>query len=390
MINKHYDDWMELELDTNIETMKEDNHTYWYAFEDSIFYVEGGGMERDTGSINNCEVLNLKMEDNKIWHELGETIENPIHMKVDKEQRVLKCQIHSASHLICGLMNKEYHAPTITFFTNEFDAGAEMGFESFDDSIMNELEVKCNEYIKQDLPIEIVYPTAAEALKHVPDEKIEHDELRAAIIGDIDYNMCGCIHIPSLSQIQMIKFLRYEKTTRGYRIYFVCGNQLLKTYGKQNQMTLDCSKQLGIPQFELLDGINKVQNEVKANKNDINNWKNKYIELMSYKIISEYSEENIAYLFEDIDIKTFQTLCSYFVRNYKKGIFFLCHDQDRCHVMISHHKELTFECNTLFKEVSEKYELRGGGNKMMAQGGGAYQDGIYEYLKTLSQQTKGE
>ncbi|MEG0290066.1 MAG: DHHA1 domain-containing protein [Erysipelotrichaceae bacterium] len=384
MINKHYDHWMELELETSINSMKQTEDSFWYAFEDSIFYVEGGGMQRDTGTINGIEVLDLKMEDDLIWHQVKTKIENPVLMKVDKEQRVLKCQIHSASHLICGLMNKVYHAPTITFFTNEFDAGAEMGFDYFDDQIMNELEVKCNAYITQNLPIEIVYPTAEEALKHVPDEKIEHDELRAAIIGDIDYNMCGCIHIPTLSEIQMIKFLRYEKTTRGYRIYFVCGNQLLETYGKQNRMTLECSKQLGIPQFELLEGVNKIQNEIKTNKSDLNNWKNKYIELMIEKIAMLHPEENIAYLFDDIDIKTFQTLCSTFTRNYKKGIFFMCHDQDRCHVIISHHKELNFECNTLFKEISEKFELRGGGNKVMAQGGGMYQDGIYEYLQAIS------
>lgn len=386
MFNHHYDNWLDLKLNTVIKDMKEENGKYWYAFEDSVFYVEGGGMQRDTGTINGVQVLDLKNEDDVIWHLLDESISGDVEMIVDKDQRVEKCQIHSASHLICGLINKIYHAPTVAFFTNEIDSGQEMAFEHFDPSYIEELENMCNEYIKADLPIEIVYPTAQEALRHVPDEKIEHDDLRAAVIGDIDYNMCGCVHVPSLRFIQTIKFLRYEKTTRGYRLYFVCGDQLLNTYGKQNQILSDSAKALGVPQFEVNEGIGKLQSEIKIQKNEIIDWKQKYIELMSEKLVSENAQTNITHLFEDIDIKTFQSFCSYFARTYQKGIFFVCKDKDRCHVMISHHKDIDFECNTLFKEVSEKFELRGGGNKSMAQGGGVYQEGIVEFVASLCNQ----
>lgn len=384
MLNKHYDNWMDLTLDSEVTMVKECEEGFWHAFADTVFYAEGGGMPSDTGMIENQRVLALKNEDGIVWHLLKEELKGHVHMEVDKAQRIEKCQIHSASHLVCGIMNKIYHAPTISFFTQEHDAGAEMGFDHFDESIMKELEELSNRYIREDLTIDIVYPTMEEAKRYAPDEKLDHDELRAAVIGDIDYNMCGCIHTPSLRYIQTIKFLRYEKTTRGYRIYFVCGNQLLQTYGKQNQILLDTAKSLGVNQFDMKQGITKLQGEVKSEKAEVSAWKQKYIEVMSEKIAASSSHEYISWFFNDIDIKTFQTLCSYFVRTYVKGILFVCHDNDCCHVVVSRHKELDFECNTLFKDIADKFELRGGGNKAMAQGGGTYKEDLYPYIETLT------
>lgn len=383
MFNPYYDDWMKLELDTAVLAVREAAGKYWHAFEETVFYPEGGGMDRDTGTINDHEVLDLKLEDDKVWHLLDEKLQGRVHMRVDKDQRVMKCQVHSASHLMCGIMNKVYHADTISFYMNEHDSGAEMGFETFNDEIMKELERLCNDYILQDLPIEIIYPTPEEAQQHVLDEKLNHEDLRAVIIGDIDYNMCGCIHVPSLRYLQSFKFLNYEKTTRGYKINFVCGEQLLQTYGKQIKVLADSAKSLGVPQLNLKAGIDKLQSELKASKNEANSWKQQVIELKA-KIMHEEAEAPcLFHEFDDMDIKTFQGFCSYFVRNYEHGIFFLCKVEDRCHVMISHSKSFAYPCGELFKKLSAEYGLRGGGNPSMAQGGGEYSEALINALKAL-------
>ena len=383
MFNPYYDDWMKLELDTAVLAVREAAGKYWHAFEETVFYPEGGGMDRDTGTINDHEVLDLKLEDNKVWHLLDEKLQGRVHMRVDKDQRVMKCQVHSASHLMCGIMNKVYHADTISFYMNEHDSGAEMGFETFNDEIMKELERLCNDYILQDLPIEIIYPTPEEAQQYVLDEKLNHEDLRAVIIGDIDYNMCGCIHVPSLRYLQSFNFLNYEKTTRGYKINFVCGEQLLQTYGKQIKVLADSAKSLGVPQLNLKAGIDKLQSELKASKNEANSWKQQVIELKA-KIMHEEAEAPcLFHEFDDMDIKTFQGFCSYFVRNYEHGIFFLCKVEDRCHVMISHSKSFAYPCGELFKKLSAEYGLRGGGNPSMAQGGGEYSEALVNALKAL-------
>ena len=52
MFNKLYDNCFKTELQTEVIKVKEDKGMYWHAFKDTIFYVEGGGMESDIGMID--------------------------------------------------------------------------------------------------------------------------------------------------------------------------------------------------------------------------------------------------------------------------------------------------------------------------------------------------
>lgn len=382
-MNKHYDNWLECEGKFDILDCIHEEENYWIKTNDTIFYVEGGGMDKDTGTINGVEVEDIKYENGYYYHKVNQEISGQAHMKVDLEQRINKVQIHSASHLICGHMNKKYHARTIAFFTHEDTSGCEMEFTSFDNNLMKQIEREVNDYVIEDLPIDIVYPTREEAQMYVLDEKLEHDELRAAVIGDIDYNMCGCIHVPSLRYLQSIKLLNYEKTTRGYKIFFVCGDQLLHTYDKQLHVLDNCAKDLGSPQFEVYEGIQKLRQEIKELKNSEAEWKQKVIDMR----INELTNTDETYLvkeIEDMDVKTFTGMCSSLVRNYPKGVFFVCRDDNRCHVVIARNQNLDFKANELFKQISTEFGLRGGGNPAMAQGGGEYSSNIIVRLKELA------
>ncbi len=382
-MNKHYDHWLECEGDFEIVGIEQEEDFCWVLTSDSIFYVEGGGMAKDTGTINGIEVEDIRFKDGYYAHKIHGSVSGIAHMKVDVDQRIEKVQIHSASHLICGYINKKYHARTIAFFTHEDSSGCEMEFEEFNEDIMHEIEKTCNQYVLSDLPIQIVYPTLEEARQHAPEEKLEHDELRAAVIGDIDYNMCGCIHVPSLRYLQSIKLLSYEKTTRGYKIYFICGEQLLRTLGKQQTILEQCAKDLGTPQNDIYLGITRLRQEIKDLKAIETEWKNKVV-AQKIKEFAAKEEVCLSECIEDLDVKTFQMLCSTLVREHEKAVFFVCHDADRCHVMIARHASLPFKANELFKEIAVKFSLRGGGNPAVAQGGGSYQPEILEELAKLA------
>lgn len=387
MLNPNYDHWDLCELDTVVDSIQEENGKYWIGCHESIFYVEGGGMRKDSGTINGIIVEDVKMENDITWHLVNEQIEGKVHLSVDRKQRRQKVQIHSAQHLMCGIMNKKYHAPTIAFFYHDDLSGIEMGFETFNESLLKQIEQEVNDYICQDLPIQIVYPTREEAKQYVKDEKLEHDELRAAVIGDIDYNMCGCIHVPSLRHIQCIKYTDFEKTSRGYRIYFVCGDQLLETYGQQLKVLKEVAVNLTLPQLEIMDGVLKLRQEIKELKMSEAEWKQRVLDMR----IQEYGSKKETILVEeidDLDMKSFQSLCSGIVRQYEKAVFFVCKMQQRCHVVIATHQSLQINASTLFKEIASKFQLRGGGNLGMAQGGGEYCPEILVALNERANQIK--
>ncbi|MCG4877885.1 hypothetical protein L0N00_15765, partial [Eggerthella lenta] len=85
----------------------------------------------------------------------------------------------------------------------------------------------CNGLIRDDLDVSIQYPTRVEASKMAKGKNIDRDDLRVVRIGALDYNMCGCMHVPSLRYLQMLYISGYEKSAKGYKIKYLVGDQLL-------------------------------------------------------------------------------------------------------------------------------------------------------------------
>lgn len=384
MYNHHYDHWMNLELTSEVVEVKEDNGAYWHRFKETVFFAEGGGMASDTGTINGFQVLEVKKDGDAVWHLLHEKLEGQVHMLVDLDQRIVKCQEHSAGHLAAAVMIERYpEVKSISFSSSEEGNFEEMSFTHFDDDMAKEVERLCNEYIRQDLAITIAYPTREEALQHVEEDQLEHDEPRAVIIEGLDYGMCGCIHVPSLGQIQAMKIIGYEKTTRGYKIYHVCGEQMLRLYDKQLHVLNESAKTLSVGQLDTLAGIKKMQSELKQERSVSATWKQKASEYLATIMHQEAKDICLFHEFDDMDIKTFQSFCSYFVRTYEHGIFFICKGEERAHVIISHSKSITFPANEYFKELGASFPIRGGGNPGMAQGGGEYSSELAQALKAM-------
>ena len=383
MFNYNYDKWDLIDYETEVIDVIQEGEQYWVACKDTIFYVEGGGQPSDQGTINGLEVLDLKHLNGHVYHLLNEKVSGTVKMHVDWELRKIHCQVHSAQHLLCGLINKRCDAKTIAFFNDEKEIGAEMAFKTLDDETIAYLERICNEYILEDLPIEIVYPTKEEALKYAPEEKMDHDDLRAVKIGNIDYNMCGCIHVPSLRYLQMLKIERYEKTTRGYRIYFLVGDLLNHTYGLQYQELKTAASKLSTPIYEVAEGISKLQSDLKKTREELETAKDLYLASLAKEFI-ESDDKVIIKCFDNLDNKQLSKLASMIVRDSSKLLFFLADLGERMHVVITHSKDIQVNSGELFKQISAKYELRGGGNPFVAQGGGLKNLAIIDDLKALN------
>ena len=393
MVNYNYDHWDLVDLDTEAVDSIAENGKFWIACKDTIFYVEGGGQASDKGEINGNEVLEVKNLNGKVYHLLDKNLSGKVHMAVDRAQRRINAQVHTAEHLVCTIINKQYNAPTVAFFNDNIEFGAEMAFKDLNDDILKEIEDLCNHYILEDIPVEISYPSEEEAfenikaIKEIDDDtkaelKMEHDYLRAVKIGDVDYDMCACIHVPSLRHLQMIKVERYEKTTRGYRVYFLVGDLLNNTYTKQYQILKTASKQLSTPVYDINEGIEKLQSDLKKTREELTNLKELQLESVAKELIN--SEDRILVkAFEGLDAKQVSKLASMVTREASKVCFFVADMGERMHVVITHSKDIDINSGELFKSLSATYDLRGGGNPFMAQGGGNKNLAILDAFKAI-------
>lgn len=384
MINKLLDNCFQTELNTIVVDVVEENGYYWHTFKDTIFFMEGGGMQSDIGVVSGHAVLDMKMEDGKQWHLMDTPLEVGANafMSINLHERFRKCQIHTTQHLISALLGNVYKVKTISHHVGDDENDIEFDFDNFTDKMATELMVLCNGLIRDDLEVNILYPTRAEAALHAPAEKLNHDDLRVVKIGNLDYNLCGCMHVPSLRYIQMVYISGYEKTTRGYKIKYLCGDQLLDSVQRRYQVLNEASHTLALSHLYINTGINKMINEQKALTRDLIVWKQKYFQELAEKIC--HTEDTlIIHEFDDMDVKSLAQLAQYITAQYQKQVVLLGKVYDKCHLVVAAPKDADVDCRTTFKDVADKYILQGGGSASLAQGGGVYTSELSDYVKSI-------
>lgn len=382
MINKYYDNCFTTELHTSVVEVREENGLFWHACKETIFFKESGGMASDIGMIDEHMVLDLKFEEGYMWHLLDTKLSGNVFMSVNLHERFRKCQIHTAQHLISAVLSNVYKVKTLAHHVGDEENDIEFDFDDFNDKMAFELQVLCNGLIRDDLAVSILYPTRVEASKMVKGKNIDRDDLRVVRIGTLDYYLCGCMHVPSLRYLQMLYISGYEKTTKGYKIKYLVGDQLLDCLSKRYDVLNEASKLLAVPHLYVNTGVNRLINETRQLNRDVVVWKQKYYKMLA-KEIGQSKDDIIVRFFDDIDVKSEVDLAKYVIGEYKKAVIFVAKTYDNVHVVVAVHKDMDVDASKLFKSIAEKYRLKGGGNSQLSQGGGIYQEGILQYIEDL-------
>lgn len=383
MINKLLDNCFLTELNTIVSDVVEENGLYWCACKDTIFYMENGGMRSDIGVIEGHPVLKMKLEDAKQWHLIDEKLEIGANafMSINLHERFRKCQVHTAQHLISALLKNVYKVKTLAHHVFDDENDIEFDLPTFNDKMASELQVLCNGLIRDDIEIKTLYPTRIEVAKHTTIDHVSHEDIRVIQIGNLDYNLCGCMHVPSLRYLQMIFISGYEKTSNGYKIKYICGDQLLDGVGKRYKVLDEASQTLALSHLYINTGIHKMLNEQKALTRDIIIWKQKYFYEITQRICDDRNW--IVEAFDDIDVKSIVQLAQYISSEYKKPSILCAKVYDKCHVVVATNKDMTEDSREIFKSIASKFHLQGGGTMQLAQGGGNYDSAIFEYIKSI-------
>ena len=381
MMNRLLDDCFLSELTTTIIEVVEENGYYWHALKETIFFVEKGGMSSDVGVINNHEVLALKEEKGKVWHLLDSELEGPVRLSINLHERFRKCQVHTTQHLISALLSNVYKVKTLSHHVTDEENDIEFDFETFNQKQISELQILCNGLIRDDLAVTVSYPTRAEASQYASAERLNHEDLRVVRIGTLDYNLCGCMHVPSLRYIQLVKILRFEKTPKGYKIFYICGDQLLDCLQRRYEVLDEASQTLALSHLYINTGINKILNEVKNLTRDQVVWKQKYY-VCEAKELCEVDDSIIVHEFDDIDVKSLTQFAQYCVEHYTKAVIFVAKIYDEARIVIARHESMDFDVKKLFATVCDQYQLKGGGSAVLCSGGGAYDENIVNYVKS--------
>ena len=394
-MNVNYDEVFKTRLMTNVMSCVQDKDEFLVALEETLFFVESGGQASDVGWIDGKEVVDVYTYKGTVYHVLKEAVCGTVEVVIDEKIRMMHMQTHSCQHLVSVGFVELFGIQTIG--NHAFADGTcdiELDCDVVSRVMLEQVEEICNDYVSRDFVYEISYISEEEAMQYAGDDVETYrglSEYRLISIKDrdgvyYDHNLCGCLHVPSSRYLKAIHLLRSEKTTHGVRVVMRVGDFLIQQSHKEYDLLDAIGTNVGTPFDEIETGIEQLRSKVRSLTKTSDFYRSQYLELLVEKNLNELEGNVIVVYDPSLTIEDMKyLLVQYTNRSGLIGVGMHV-ENERLSLVISKSKDVEdFDCGACFKELSKAYGLRGGGSKLVAQGGGkvfdSYRDLILACVK---------
>ncbi len=356
------------EIETIILEFGTEGEENFIVPKENLFYLGGGGQPEDKGYVGNIEIKRIEKKKGKVFYFLNELpMEKEIILKVDFERRYSFMQHHSAQHLITAIADKNYGLKTISFHLSEGYGLIDFS-GNFGEKVLLELENIVNNKIKEAIPISFEFYNLEEFQKlnirsrGLP-EKFE-GMVRIVSIEGIDKNTCGGLHVKNLSEIQMIKFISFEKIKEGIRVYYKAGDELLNFFREKLKDEEEIKKVLNCSPQEFLKVISSWEKEKTQVKKNLKKIKEGIINFL------KEGEKNF-YFFPGGDMDFLQKMGNHLSLKFNDKTFLLIgEDSENFYFYIIEGENSKEKAEEIFLKIKERIEIKGGGKGKTFQGRG--------------------
>ena len=375
-----------------IEEVKEVDDKFHVLLNKTAFFPGGGGQYCDLGIIDNIKVLDVYEENDKIYHVL-EKKPNRIHKvkcEIDWDRREYGMQHHFGQHIISACFNNEYKAKTVGFHLGkDFSTVDIEGFFKEEDIL--KIEKMCNEIIRENITVEFLNITKKEAKKLKIKEDLSKlgDNIRVVKIDDIDMNLCCGVHMKNTLDLRVIKIKKFEKYKKATRIEFLCGTKAIEEMLKRENYLNKICKLLSSNEEDAYKSIENLNNKL----NEVNKENRRLEEIISNYEVKEMIESAekinnmnvIVKVYENKTMNYMNKIANKIIEKENNiGLFALKND-DRLNLLFACSKNLEkMDMNILLKDSIKLIDGKGGGSKVLAQGGGKNNsnlDSLFDYVK---------
>ncbi|MBQ1260939.1 MAG: hypothetical protein IIX96_02910 [Clostridia bacterium] len=248
------------EFDATVLSIVKDGDNFGAVLDKTAFFPEGGGQTSDKGKIGDVDVLDVREVDGVIYHIINKalTVGESYHCVLDFEERLEKMQMHTAEHIVCGIIHTLYGFENVGFHLADgvvtFDVSGYLGRAELD-----RVEELANRAVWANLPISAAEYTPEELLGIKYRSKLDGDRgLRIVTIGDVDACACCAPHVKATGEVGAIKLLDFERHRSGTRIILVAGKAALFDYRAKYESVKKISAALCEPQQSVAEGVDKL------------------------------------------------------------------------------------------------------------------------------------
>ncbi|MBP7689245.1 MAG: alanyl-tRNA editing protein [Thermoflexales bacterium] len=194
------------------------------ALDRTAFYPGGGGQPNDVGTCTSGDqswtVIKVSKQGADIWHELDReppAIGSVIHGTLDWERRYQLMRTHTAMHILCGVIFRDYGASVTGGNMEPLRGRMDFEFETMRQEFVKAIEEKINVEVAQARPTHVKILPRDEAFQ-IPDlirTKISLlppgiPEVRTVEIEGLDLQADGGTHVANTSEVGRIRVTDYK------------------------------------------------------------------------------------------------------------------------------------------------------------------------------------
>jgi len=198
------------------------------ALDRTAFYAGGGGQPCDIGTLtfdgHTYEVTRVKKQGDDVWHWVtGErpAVGDTVRGQLDWERRHQLMRTHTALHILCGVVWRDYGAQVTGGNMEPLQARMDFEFESLRQELVHEIEEKVNAEVAAARDIRVAILPRDEAFQ-IPDlirTKINLlpegiTEVRTVEIVGLDLQADGGTHVANTREVGHIRVVDYQSKGR--------------------------------------------------------------------------------------------------------------------------------------------------------------------------------
>lgn len=192
------------------------------ALNKTAFYPGGGGQPCDYGWLNEVGVTRVKRQGEHIWHWLAEPDNLPavgdmVHGRLDWDRRYKLMRTHTAFHILCGVVWRDYGAQVTGGNMDELKGRMDFEFETLRKELVSEIEEKLNREVSaaRDVSVKILPRQEAFQIPDLIRTKINLlpesiTEVRTIEIEGLDLQADGGTHVANTREVGTITVSDYK------------------------------------------------------------------------------------------------------------------------------------------------------------------------------------
>lgn len=221
----YYTDAYLREFDSEVLAVDDVKHAA--ALAATAFFPTGGGQPHDTGDLSfadrSAAVVDVaKGQGGLVWHTLAPEAPLPdvgmaVHGAIDWERRYLTMRIHTAQHVLNGVIWLDYGAQVTGAHIAPPEGRLDFELPAMSQEFARFVEARVNEQVALDLPVRVLFLPRAEADRDPSLIRLKAnliprsiDPLRVIDIVGLDRQADGGTHVAATGEVGYVRVVKAE------------------------------------------------------------------------------------------------------------------------------------------------------------------------------------